>query len=67
MSEQLKEIQRRLAEAKGQRGRLTEIAKETDISYRTIYGAMQEDARPSAPTLDKLTAYFKKYDRKVKP
>lgn len=67
MNEQLQYIQERLAEAKKQRGRLTQIAGDTGISYRTIYGAMQADASPSAPTLDTLTAYFKKLDRKVKP
>lgn len=67
MNKQLQYIQSRLAEAKDQRGRLTKVAAETGISYRTIYGAMQQDASPSASTLDKLTDYFKKLDRKAVP
>lgn len=66
MNEQLKEIQRRLVEAKTQRGRLKQIAEETGISSRTVYGTMQANASPSASTLDALTAYFKKIDRKAK-
>ena len=64
MNQQLQDIQRRLILAKEQRGRLTQIAKETSISTRTLYSTMKPDATPSAATLDSLTAYFKKLDRK---
>lgn len=65
MNEQLRVIQQRLAEAKKQRGRLTEIAAGASITYRTVYSVMKSDASPSAQTLDKLTAYFKKLDRRA--
>lgn len=65
MSEQLKEILARLKDAKEQRGRLTEIAAGAGITYRTLYAVMQPDCKPSAGTIDKLAAYFKKLDRRA--
>lgn len=65
MSEQLQELQRRLFAAKEQRGRLTEIAAGAGITYRTLYAVMQPDCKPSAATVDKLSAYFKKADKKL--
>lgn len=67
MSEQLENVLGRLRRAKLERGRLTRIATDTGISYRTIYGMMRAKQTPTSTTLDKLTAYFKKEDRRAKP
>lgn len=55
----------RLAKAKGERGRLTQIAAATGISYRTIYGMMHAKQRPTATTIGRLLAYFRREDRKA--
>lgn len=64
MTEELQEIIKRLTEAKAERGRLTRIASDSGISYRTIY-AILIGATPSLGTVEKLTAYFKKLDKKL--
>lgn len=55
----------RLTQAKAERGRLTQIAAATGISYRTIYGMMHAKQRPTATTIARLLNYFKKIDRKA--
>lgn len=66
MSQELQCIINRLSEAKTQRGRLTQIANGSGVSYRTIYSLMHA-ASPvaSAATVDKLSAYFKKADKRA--
>lgn len=66
MDEELQGIVKRLGEAKNQRGRLTRIATDSGVSYRTIYAVMI-GSKPSLGTVEKLSAYFKKADRKAKP
>lgn len=67
MNEQLLEVRKRLNEAKQERGRLTKIASDCDLSYRTVYGVMcKEDKTPTVKTIDKLHGYFKRQDRKEK-
>lgn len=65
MNQQLNEIVSRLRDAKQHRGRLTQIAAESGVSYRTIYTIML-GCVPSVTTSDKLAAYFTKLDRKAK-
>lgn len=66
MNDQLLDIRKRLAEAAQHRGRLTRIAADCGLSYGTIYGVMhKEDKTPSASTVDKLAAYFKKAQRRA--
>jgi DNA-binding phage protein len=64
MDDELQKIIKRLNEAKEQRGRLTRIASDSGISYRTIYAVMT-GAKPSLGTVEKLTAHFKKVDKKL--
>lgn len=65
MNNPLQRVLDRLAEEKKQRGRLSRIAADTGISYRTIYGMMHAKQNPNAGTIDKLLAYFKKEDRRA--
>ena len=66
MTQDLQGIIRRLTQAKTQRGRLTQIAIGSGVSYRTIYSLMHDaDPVASAATMDKLSAYFKKIDKKL--
>lgn len=66
MSQELQGIVTRLTEAKTQRGRLKQIAGASGVSYRTIYSLMHDQPPvASAATVDKLTAYFKKADKKL--
>lgn len=65
MNEQLQSVLDRLVKAKEERGRLSKIAAASGISYRTIYGMMQGGQTPSASTVDKLAAYFKREDKKA--
>lgn len=64
MNEELQKIVKRLNEAKQTRGLLTRIATDSGISYRTIYAVMV-GAKPSLGTVEKLSAYFKKQDKKL--
>lgn len=64
MNEELQGIINRLNEAKQERGRLTRIAADSGISYRTIYAVMI-GTKPSLGTVEKLAAYFKKIDKKL--
>lgn len=67
MNTELQELVEKLREAKKERGRLSQIAADSGISYRTIYGLLiAEDPVASARTSDKLAAYFKKADRKAR-
>lgn len=64
MNDQLLDIRKRLNDASTERGRLTRIAAESGISYGTLYSVMhKEDKQPSAATVDKLAAYFKRAAR----
>lgn len=66
MNQDLQGIVNRLAEAKEQRGRLTQIAAGSGVSYRTIYSLLHAAAPvASAATVDKLLAYFKKADKRA--
>lgn len=67
MSDQLQSVLSRLASAKEARGELSRIAHETGISYRTIYGMMNGQQTPTATTVGKLAAFFKRDDRRAKP
>lgn len=68
MTYDLQGILNRLNEAKEQRGRLTQIAQASGVSYRTIYGLMHpKEGAPkiSAATYDKLAAHFDSVDKKL--
>lgn len=66
MKEDLQKMVDKLHEAKQQRGRLSQIAADSGVSYRTIYGLMHtESPVASARTFDKLAAYFKKVERRI--
>lgn len=65
MIDRLQTVLGHLAEARKERGRLTQVAAKTGISYRTIYGMMHAKQSPNATTIDKLLAYFRREDRKA--
>lgn len=61
MNTELQDILNKLGEAKKTRGRLSMIAADSGLSYRTIYSVMHDNPPTvTARTLDKLTSYFKK-------
>lgn len=65
MNEELKRVRDRLRKENQTRGRLAEVARATGVSPRTLYNLVHSDQNPHLATLDKLTTYFKKSDRKA--
>lgn len=66
MNDQATQVVQRLQHERGTYGRIAQIAKDSGVTSRTLYLLMAGKRAPSAPTLDKLSAYFKKADRKAK-
>lgn len=65
MNQQGFEMVRRLQDERGTYGRIAKIGKESGVTARTLYLLMSGKREPSASTLDKLTAYFKKADKRA--
>lgn len=65
MNQQGMEVVARLQSERGTYGRIAQIGKESGVTSRTLYLLMSGKREPSASTLDKLVAYFKKVDKKL--
>lgn len=65
MDDQISALRARLEKASQERGKLTDIAYETRISSRTIYGLIRGERKPHQATVSALLAYFKREDRKA--
>lgn len=67
MTDELQDIIKKLAAAKeGRRGGLSEVAAQSGISSRTIYGLLHDkEPKATVRTVNKLAAYFRKVQRKA--
>ena len=58
-------VRDKLAEARGRRGMLAQIARETQTDQRTMRSLMTGARMPNFGTVEKLASYFKREDRKA--
>lgn len=58
-------VRGKLEEAKAKRGRLAQIARETQTDQRTMRTLMDGKREPLIATVDKLLAYFRKEEKKA--
>lgn len=65
MNEELKRVRDRLRKENQTRGRLAEVARATGVSPRTLYNVVHSEQNLHLATLDKLSAFFKKADKKA--
>lgn len=59
-------VRGKLEEARKERGRIAIVARETCTDRRTVLAILGNRREPQAATIDKLSAYFKKADRRAK-
>lgn len=62
----LEVVRERLTQASATHGELARIARESEVTYRTLFNVMKGQRKTSEPTIEKLSAYFKKADRRAK-
>lgn len=54
-----------LTKARGKRGRLAQIARETETDPRTMRTLLDGKREPLKPTVDKLAKFFRAEERKA--
>lgn len=65
MEDNLTYVRRKLTEARTERGKFAQVARDTETDARTMRTLLDGSRAPNKATVNKLAAYFKRADRKL--